>query len=107
MLPVREWIDKALNWSGGAYVGLSTLTVLGLAIAEYSSGAPVTIVGPDGKNIVYLVHHAPDWLVGPIGLYTVILALFWAGKPINTYIAQKGTPPPDPAPAPAQRPMEK
>jgi hypothetical protein len=105
---LRDWIDRALNWSGGAYVGLSTLTIIGLAIAEYCTGEPVSIVGPDGKNIIYIVHKAPEWYVGLVGIYTVILGLFWAGKPLNTWVAQKGTPPPpSPAPTPEERPMEK
>jgi hypothetical protein len=106
-MTLREAIDKVFNWSGGAYVGLSTLTVLGLAVAEYAAGAPVSVVGPDGKNIIYMAHHAPDWFVNSIGVYTIILTVFAASKPINTFIAQKGTPPPAPAPAPEERPMEK
>lgn len=106
-MDVREWVDKTLNLSGGAYVGLSTFVVLGLAVAEFSSGAPVTLVGPDGKNIIYMVHHAPDWFVNAVGVYTIILTVFAMSKPLNTFIAQKGTPPPEPAPAPPERPMEK
>lgn len=103
---VRDWIDKTLNWSGGAYVGLSTLTIVALAVAEYAAGVP-QVVQVDGKDVVYMVHRAPEWYVGTIGIYTVILALFWAGKPLNTYIAQKGMAPSAPAPAPEPRPMEK
>jgi len=103
----RDLIDKAFNWSGGAYVGLSTLVVLALAVAEYASGTPTYITGPDGKNIIYLVHRTPDWLVNSIGIYTIILTVFAMSKPINTLIAQKGNPPPAPTPAPEERPLEK
>jgi hypothetical protein len=103
----RDLVDKAFNWSGGAYVGLSTFTVLGLAIAEYLSGSPTYITGPDGRNIIYIVHRAPEWFVNSIGVYTIILTVFAMSKPINTLIAQKGNPPPEPAPAPAERPLEK
>lgn len=103
---MRDWIDKTLNWSGGAYVGLSTLVVVALAVAQYAAGEPV-VVKVDGKDVIYMVHRAPEWYVGLVGIYTVILGLFWAGKPLNTYIAQKGTAPSPPAPAPEPRPMEK
>jgi hypothetical protein len=104
---LRDWIDKLLNWSGGAYVGLSTLVILGLAVAEYASGTPTYITGPDGKNIIYIVHRAPEWFTSAIGIYTIILTVFAMSKPINTLIAQKGTPPPEPAPVEPARPMEK
>lgn len=104
---LRDIVDKMFNWSGGAYVGLSTFIVLGLAIAEYLSGSPTYITGPDGRNIIYIVHKAPDWFVNSIGVYTIILTVFAMSKPINTLIAQKGTPPPAPAPTPEERPMEK
>jgi len=90
IMAIRDWMDKLVNWSGGAYVGLSTIVILGLAVAEFISGSPVTIVGPDGRNIVYLTHHAPDWFVSAIGVYTIILTVFAMSKPINTLIAQKG-----------------
>jgi hypothetical protein len=104
---LRDWIDKLLNWSGGAYVGLSTLVILGLAVAEYCNGAPVSIVGPDGKNVIYLVHRAPEWFTSAVGIYTIILTVFAMSRPINTFIAQKGSAPTTPPPAPAERPMEK
>lgn len=94
----RDFIDKILNWSGGAYVGLSTLVINGMAVAQYAAGKPAYILGPDGRNIIYIVHEAPEWYVGTIGIYTVILGLFWMGKPINTFVdakaAAKATPDP-------------
>lgn len=96
MAAFKELIDKIFNWSGGAYVGLATLTAIGLAIAQYAAGTPMVVVMPDGKAVVYIVHQAPEWFVGTVGLYTVILALFWAGKPINTWVNAKALPP-DPA----------
>ncbi len=33
MTPFKDIVDKMLNWSSGAMVGASTLTVLGLAVA--------------------------------------------------------------------------
>jgi len=107
MTSLRDWIDKALNWSGGAYVGLSTLTVLGLAIAEFVSGTPVSIVGGDGRNQVWTVHRAPEWFTTTAGVYVIILTVFALSKPVNTLIAQKGPAPSAPAPAPEERPMEK
>ena len=107
MTPLRDWIDKGLNFTGGSMVGLSTLTILGLAIAEYASGSPTYITGPDGRNIIYIVHKAPEWFTSAVGVYTIILTVFAMSKPINTLVAQKGTPPPDPAPTPAERPLEK
>lgn len=108
MTPFRDLIDKALNWSGGAYVGAATLVVLGLAVAEYAAGSPNYILGPDGKNVIYILHKAPDWFVGPIGLYTVILGLFWIGKPINTYVNSKaGATPTEPTPTPTEIPLQK
>ena len=86
MISFKDLIDKIFNWSGGAYVGLSTLVINGMAVAEYASGTPNYILGPEGKNIIYIVHKAPDWYVGTIGIYTVILSLFWLGKPINTMV---------------------
>jgi hypothetical protein len=62
MRGVMDWI---FNWSGGAYVGLSTSTVLFLAVAESYKGG----------------WKAPDWFVGNVGIYMVILGLFWLGKP--------------------------
>jgi hypothetical protein len=106
-MALRETIDKLLNWSGGSYVGLATLITFGLALAQYISGEPMVLTLPDGKFQIYMVHKAPDWFVGSVGIYTVILAVFAASKPINTWISQKGTPPPAPAPAPEERPMEK
>ena len=108
MTPFRDLIDKLLNWSGGAYVGLATLAIVGMAIAEYASGTPNYIIGPDGKNIIYIVHKAPEWFVGPIGIYTVILGLFWIGKPINTYVnAKAGATPTEPTPTPTTIPLQK
>ena len=96
----REWVDKLLNWSGGAYVGLSTIVVLGLAVAEFVSGTPSFVVGPDGKNQMWVTHTAPEWFVSAVGVYTIILTVFALSKPINTLIQQKGiaggtTPPPE------------
>ena len=108
MTPFRDLIDKIFNWSGGAYVGLSTLIINGLAVAEYASGIPNYIIGPDGKNIIYMVHKAPEWYVGTIGIYTVILGLFWIGKPINTYVNSKaGATATEPTPAPVTIPLQK
>ena len=103
----KDAMDRILNWSGGSYVGLATLTAIGLAIAEFVSGKPSYILGPDGKNQIWVIHEAPTWFVGMAGVYMAILGLFWLGRPINTYIAQKGTKPTDPAPAPEERPLEK
>jgi hypothetical protein len=97
MTPFKDLIDKIFNWSGGAYVGLSTLVINGMAVAEYASGTPNYILGPDGRNIIYIVHKAPEWYVGTIGIYTVILGLFWMGKPINTMIDAKAKAVADPA----------
>ena len=96
----REWVDKLLNWSGGAYVGLSTIVVLGLAVSEFISGSPSYVLGPNGNNVIYIVHKAPEWFVSAIGVYTIILTVFALSKPINTLIQQKGiaggtTPPPE------------
>ena len=107
MTEPRDVIDKMFNWSGGAYVGLATLTVFGLAVAEYVIGVPQSVAGPDGKNLILTIHKTPDWFVNSIGVYTIILTVFAMSKPINTLIAQKGTPPPTPAPTPEERPMEK
>ncbi len=107
MPALRDMIDKAFNWSGGAYVGLSTLVVLGMAVAEFVSGTPMVVSFPDGRSQIYIVHAAPAWFTSAIGIYTVILGLFVAARPVNTYIAQKGNPPPTPAPAPEERPLEK
>jgi len=105
---IKDYIDRMLNWSGGSYVGLATLSIVGLALAQYVAGEPVSIVGPDGKPVLYIVHKAPEWFVGPIGVYTVILGLFWIGKPINTYVdAKSGKPPTEPVITPVERPMEK
>jgi len=86
----REWVDKLLNWSGGAYVGLATLVVLGLAVAEFISGSPSYVLGPDGKNVIYIVHKAPEWFTSAVGVYTIILTVFALSRPINTLIQQKG-----------------
>lgn len=108
MTSFRDLIDKALNWSGGAYVGLSTLVVNGMAIAEYASGTPTVVTFPDGRSQMFITHAAPEWYVGTIGLYTVILGLFWMGKPINTYVNSKaGATPTEPAPTPATIPLQK
>jgi len=104
--PVKDWIDKLLNWSGGSYVGLATLTVLGLGIAEFISGTPMVVAFPDGRAEIFIIHTAPNWLVTLGGIYMAILGLFWLGKPVNTYIAQRGNPPPEPAPSPPERPLE-
>jgi len=80
---MKEFIDRLLNWSGGSYVGLATLTMLGLAVAEYVSGSPFTVQGPKGVE-VWVLHKAPEWFVGTVGLYTVILGLFVAKKPISS-----------------------
>jgi len=104
MGPFRDLIDKVFNWSGGAYVGLSTLVINGMAIAEYASGTPLVVSFPDGRAQLFIVHTAPQWYVGTIGIYTVILGLFWVGRPVNTWVnakaAEKGTPPTTPAPEP-------
>jgi hypothetical protein len=97
MRPFREYVDMAVNFSGGAYVGISTLVINGMAIAEYASGKPSYILGPDGKNIIYVIHEAPQWYVGTIGIYTVILSLFWLGKPINTIVEARAAKTADPA----------
>jgi len=100
MAAFRELIDKVLNWSGGAYVGLSTLVINGMALAQYAAGTPMVVVMPDGRATIYIVHQAPEWYVGTIGIYTVILGLFWMGKPINTMVdarAAKATDPAKPA----------
>lgn len=98
-MAIRDLMDKLVNWSGGAYVGLSTIVILGLAIAEYCNGAPVSIVGGDGKAVIYMVHRAPEWFTNSLGVYTIILGAFAISKPVNAYIAQKGnagvTPPGD------------
>ena len=108
MGPFRDFIDKIFNWSGGAYVGLSTLVINAMAVAEYASGTPNYILGPDGKNIIYIVHKAPEWYVGTIGIYTVILGLFWMGKPINTYVNSKsGSAPTEPAAPAVTIPLQK
>ena len=104
MTPFRELIDKIFNWSGGAYVGLSTLVINGMAVAEYASGTPMVVSFPDGRSHIFIVHAAPQWFVGLAGVYMAILGLFWLGRPINTYVnakaAEKGTPPTSPAPEP-------
>ena len=97
MTPFKDYIDKMLNWSSGSMVGAATLTILGLAIAEFLSGSPTYITGPDGKNIIYIVHKAPEWFVSAIGVYTIILTVFAMSKPINTLVAQKGDKAADPA----------
>lgn len=108
MAPLRDLVDKIFNWSGGAYVGLSTLVINGMAVAEYCSGSPMHITGADGKNIIYILHKAPDWYVGTIGIYTVILGLFWMGKPINTFVNSKaGASPTEPAAPPTTIPTQK
>lgn len=108
MWALKDFIDRCLNWSGGSYVGLATLAIVGMAVAEYASGTPNYILGPDGKNIIYIVHKAPDWFVGTVGIYTVILGLFWIGKPINTYVNSKaGAAPTEPTPTPTTIPMQK
>jgi len=97
----RDAIDKFFNWSGGAYVGLSTMVILGLAVGEFVSGHPSYVIGPEGKNVIYIVHEAPEWFVSAVGVYTIILTVFALSKPINTLITQKGqaagTTPPDEA----------
>ena len=108
MTPLRDWIDKIFNWSGGAYVGLSTLVINGMAIAEYASGQTMVVSFPDGRSQLYVTHAAPQWYVGTIGIYTVILGLFWMGKPINTYVNSKtGAAPTEPTPTPATIPLQK
>jgi len=108
MTVFRDLIDKIFNWSGGAYVGLSTLVINGMAIADYISGNPMVVSFPDGRSQLYVTHAAPQWYVGTIGLYTVILGLFWIGKPINTYVnAKSGATPTEPAPTPTTIPLQK
>ena len=62
---MKEFMDKVFNWSGGVYVGLSTLTILFLAVAQAWK-----------HNWI-----APDWFVNNFGIYVIILGLFWLGKP--------------------------
>ena len=108
MTVFRDLIDKIFNWSGGAYVGLSTLVVNGMAIAEYASGTPMVVSFPDGRSQIFITHAAPQWYVGLAGVYMAILGLFWIGKPINTYVnAKAGATPTEPAPAPATIPLQK
>jgi hypothetical protein len=108
MTALRDLIDKLLNWSGGSYVGLATLTIVGLAIAEYATGTPMVVVMPDKTAQIYITHAAPQWFVGPVGVYTIILGLFWIGKPINTYVNSKsGAPPTEPTTPPVTIPLQK
>lgn len=93
---IRDLMDKILNWSGGAYVGLATLTIVGLAVAQYAAGEPL-VLRVNEKDVVYMVHRAPEWFVSSIGIYTVILALFAAGKPINALVNRGQQPAPPPA----------
>jgi len=108
MTPLRDWIDKVFNWSGGAYVGLSTLVINGMAIAEYLSGNPMVVSFPDGRSQIFITHAAPQWYVGLAGVYMAILGLFWLGKPINTYVnAKAGATPTEPAPVSTTIPLQK
>lgn len=91
----KDFMDRAFNWSGGVFVSLASITVLGLAIAEYAAGTPTYITGPDGRNIIYMVHRAPEWFVSAVGVYTIILTVFAMSKPINTLV-NKGQPPATP-----------
>ncbi len=84
---IRDLMDKALNWPGGAYVGLATLTIVGLAVAQYAAGEP-QVVHVNDQDVVYLVHRAPEWFVGGVGIYTVILTLFAAGKPLSALVSR-------------------
>jgi hypothetical protein len=82
---VKELMDRLLNWSGGTYVGASTLVVLGLAVAEFALGVPVLV----GDEIRY-VHKAPEWLIAvPMGVYAVILTLYVVQRPVNTLVEKK------------------
>ena len=108
MLAIKDYIDRVLNWSGGSYVGLATLVVLGMGVAEFISGTPMVVVMPDKTAQIYITHAAPQWLVGLAGIYVAILGLFWIGKPINTYVdAKAGKPPTEPVITPVERPLEK
>ena len=87
---------------------MATLVVLGMAIAEYAAGHPFSVTGPDGREVIYIIHEAPAWFVGPVGIYTVILGLFWIGKPINTYVNSKaGATPTEPTEPPVTIPLQK
>jgi hypothetical protein len=90
---IRDLMDKALNWPGGSYVGLATLTIVGLAVAQYAAGEP-QVLRVNDRDVVYMVHRAPEWFVGGIGIYTVILGLFAAGKPISALVTRGQSPPP-------------
>ena len=97
-MAIKDRIDGILNWTGGSYVGASTLTVLGLAIAEFCSGKPVSVAGPKGPEI-YILHQTPEWLIGvPFGVFMIILTLYVAQKPVNTWIGNRtGVEKPPPA----------
>lgn len=74
MEAMKDFMDRILNWSGGTYVGLSTLVMLGLAVAQAWNNKWT----------------APEWFVGGVGLYTVILALFVARQPIASLADRLG-----------------
>lgn len=103
---LRDFLDRIFNWSGGSYVGLATLMIFGMALAQFIIGEPVAFL-VDGKTVLRVVHKAPDWLVSPVGVYTVILGLFVVAKPINTLVSKVTPAAPAPASAPAERPLEK
>ena len=91
---MKDLMDRILNWSGGSYVGLSTLTTVILAIAQFISGEPVILQGKDGPEI-WIIHRVPEWWVAvPFGVFMVILTLYVAQKPVNTWIGNKGPSPP-------------
>ena len=104
---IKDRIDKLINLSGGSYVSLATMTVLGLAIAEFISGHPFAVT-ENGREVTYIVHTAPEWFVSAVGVYTIILGVFALSKPVNTYVNSKaGATPTEPTPTPTTIPLQK
>ena len=69
---MKDRMDWLLNWSGGTWVGLSTLVMLSLAVGEFIKTG-----------------HAPAWFVDTFGLYVVLLTLYVAQKPVNQWVGSK------------------